>query len=109
RVEAVDAFDDHVATAPAVAAVRSAELDELLAPKADAAGAAVAGADVDVGLVEEFHDRGSANEKGEQRTVPPSLILLDGNGYSAANAGAGVTFTSTLPPERVRKVTTPSA
>ena len=55
RVEPVDAFDDDVAAAPAVAAVRPAEFDELLAPKRDAAGAAVAGADIDLGLVEEFH------------------------------------------------------
>src|SRR4051812_39130256 len=44
----------------------------------------------------------------------PFAILSDGNGYSAAIlagswAGAGFTFTSTLPPERVRKETTPSA
>ena len=55
RVEAVDRLDDDVAAAAAVAAVRAAELDELLAPERDAAGAAVAGADVDLGLVEEFH------------------------------------------------------
>ena len=56
RVEAVHAFGDHVAAAAAIAAVRPAELDEFLAPERDAAGAAVAGADVDLGLIEEFHD-----------------------------------------------------
>ena len=55
RVEAVDAFDDDVAAASAVAAIRPAELDEFLAPERDAAGAAVAGADVDLGLVEKLH------------------------------------------------------
>src|SRR6185437_11770266 len=45
----------HVAAAPAVAAVRPAELDELLAPEADAPGAAVTGFDEDLGLVEELH------------------------------------------------------
>ena len=45
RVEAVDAFGPDVAAAPAVAAVGAAELDELLAPEGDGAGAAVAGAD----------------------------------------------------------------
>ena len=45
RVEPVDGLDPDVAAAAAVAAVRSAELDELLAPERDAAGAAVAGAD----------------------------------------------------------------
>ncbi len=54
-VEAVDAFDHHVAAASAVAAVRPAELDEFLAPERHAAGAAVAGADEDFGLVEKFH------------------------------------------------------
>ena len=44
-----------VGAAAAVTAVRSAELDELLAAKADAAVPAVAGADEDFGLVEEFH------------------------------------------------------
>ncbi len=54
-VEAVGAFDDDVAAAPAVAAVGAAELDEFLAPERDAAGAAVAGADVDLGLIKKFH------------------------------------------------------
>ena len=55
RVEAVDGLHPDVAAAPAVAAVRPAELDELLAPERHRAGAAVAGADVDLGLVEKFH------------------------------------------------------
>src|SRR5262249_6765668 len=55
RVESVHRGDDHVAAAPAVAAVRAAELDELLAPERDAAVPAVAGADIDLGFVEEFH------------------------------------------------------
>ena len=55
RVEAVDAFGHDVAAAPAVAAVGSAELDEFLAAERHAAGAAVAGADIDLGLIEEFH------------------------------------------------------
>ena len=54
-VEAVHRLDDDVAAAAAVAAVRAAELDELLAPERDAAVAAVAGADVDLGFVEELH------------------------------------------------------
>ena len=56
RVEAVDRLDDDVAAAAAIAAVGPAELDELLAPERHAAVAAVAGADIDLGLVEEFHD-----------------------------------------------------
>ena len=55
RVEAVDRARDHVATAPAVAAIGAAELDELLAPERHAAVPAGAGLDVDLGFVEEFH------------------------------------------------------
>ena len=54
-IESVHAFRNHVAAATAVAAVRTAELDELLAPECDAAVAAVAGANVDLGFVEKFH------------------------------------------------------
>ena len=71
RVEPVDAFEDDVAALAAVAAVGAAELDELLAPKARRSRAAVAGADVDLGLVEELHGGVSKNEKGERQTVPP--------------------------------------
>ena len=55
RVEPVDAFEDDVAAAPAIAAGRAAELDELFAPERHAAVAAVAGADIDLGFVKEFH------------------------------------------------------
>src|SRR4029078_4179019 len=54
-VEAVDRFDHDVAAAATIAAARPAVLDELLAPERDAAGAAVAGANIDLGFVEEFH------------------------------------------------------
>src|SRR3712207_6650743 len=54
-VETLDALDPDVAAAAAVAAVRAAELDELLASERHGARAAVAGADVDLGLVEELH------------------------------------------------------
>ncbi len=59
-VQVGDHFDDDVAAPPAIAAVRSTELDELLAPEADAARAAVAGFHEDLALVEEFHDRAPA-------------------------------------------------
>ncbi len=55
RVEAADAFDDDIAAAAAVAAVRAAEFDEFLAPERQAAGAAVARTDVNLGLIEKFH------------------------------------------------------
>ena len=55
RVQPVDRLDPDVAAAPAVAAVRPAELDEFLAAERHRAGAAVAGTYVDFRLVEEFH------------------------------------------------------
>jgi len=55
RVEPVDDFDDDIATAAAIAAGGAAELDELLAAKRHAAVSAVAGADIDLGFIEEFH------------------------------------------------------
>ncbi len=51
RVEAVGGFDPDIAAASAVAAIGAAERDKLLAPERDRAGAAVAGAHVDFGLV----------------------------------------------------------
>src|SRR5690606_28196976 len=56
RVEVGDAFGPDVAALAAVAAVGAAELDELLAAKADRPGATVAGLHVDLSLIEEFHD-----------------------------------------------------
>ena len=55
RVQAFDGYRPDIAAAPAIAAVRAAILDELLAPERDSAGAAVTGADKDFGLVEELH------------------------------------------------------
>ena len=56
RVEIGDALRPHIAALAAVAAVGPAELDELLAPETDAAGAAVARANVDFGLIQELHE-----------------------------------------------------
>src|SRR5882724_11868853 len=55
RVQPVDDFDDDIAAAAAIAAGGAAELDILLAAERDAAVAAVAGADIDLGFIEEFH------------------------------------------------------
>ena len=55
RVQIVHRLGIDIAAAAAMAAVRAAELDELLAPEADRAGAAIAAADIDLGLVEELH------------------------------------------------------
>ena len=57
RIEAGHRLEDDVAALAAVAAVGPAELDELLAPEADRARAAGAGADEDLGLVEKMHWR----------------------------------------------------
>ena len=67
RVEPVDRLHDHVAAAAAIAAVRPAELDELLAPERHAAVPAVAGADIDLGLIEEFHGTSYAVPDGKRR------------------------------------------
>src|SRR3546814_12189902 len=68
RVQAVDAFQDHRAAAPAVAAVRAAAGNELLPPEADAAGAAVAGADVALGLFAVLHDRFALTRAGGRKS-----------------------------------------
>ncbi len=56
RVEVLHALDPDVAAITAVAAVRPAELDELLTPERNAAVSASAGLYVDLGLIEKFHD-----------------------------------------------------
>src|SRR6202011_1826088 len=53
-VQSIARFADPVAAAAAIAAAWSAELDILLAAKRHAAVAAVAGADIDFCLIEEF-------------------------------------------------------
>src|SRR5580704_4231884 len=80
-VEAFDRLGDHITALAAVAPVRAAELDELLAPERHAAVAAVAGANIDLGLVEEFHadtrsERGAANPAGKS-AMPGARQRLD--------------------------------
>src|SRR6202041_1830311 len=55
-VQSIDHFDDHVAAASAIAAGGAAELDILLAAEGHAAVSTVAGADIDLGFVEKFHE-----------------------------------------------------
>src|SRR5665213_1885091 len=55
RVQSVDHLDDDVAAAAAIAAGGAAELDILLAAERHATVTAVAGADKDLGFIEEFH------------------------------------------------------
>src|SRR4051812_13179704 len=64
-VEALDSFEDDIAALAAVAAVRAAIFDIFLAPESDCAGAAGAGADEDLGLVEEMHGRACRVEEAE--------------------------------------------
>jgi len=54
-IEPIDHLDDDIAAPAAVATVRPAELDELLAPEGDDAGSAVTALEVYLGLIEEFH------------------------------------------------------
>jgi hypothetical protein len=55
RVEAVDRLDPHVAALAAVAPVGPAHLDELFPAERNGARPAVAGAHINLCLVEEFH------------------------------------------------------
>ena len=68
RVEVLDGFGPDVAALAAIAAIGTAELDELLAAEMDAAIAAVAGAHVDLGLIEELH-RANVSKRARVRTV----------------------------------------
>src|SRR5206468_722783 len=82
RVEAFDRERHHVAALAAIAAVGSAELDELFAPERHAAVPAVAGADIDLGFVEELHDgrnmrpRTRKRERGARAPLNNSLRKL---------------------------------
>src|SRR5438552_2024268 len=55
RVQIVRRLEHDVAALAAIAAIRPAELDELLAAKAHGAAAAITALQIDLGLVEEFH------------------------------------------------------
>ena len=59
RVQPLPRDQVDVAAVAAVAAVRPAERDELLAAKADHAAAAVAGLHLDRGFVDELHEEGA--------------------------------------------------
>ena len=72
RVEPIDAFDDHIAAAPAVAPIGTAEFDELLAAERHGSAAPVAGAHIDLGLVEKLHGSASTPDDAplQWRTRP---------------------------------------
>src|SRR5262249_18834539 len=114
-------LDDDIAAAAAIPTIRPAELDELLAPEADAAGAAVTRLHEDLGLVEEFHDRDlSRNEKGNGGFAIPlpqtrgrewlrRLAALRFHSAAGRAAASGFTETVVRPPVPVWKATRPSA
>ena len=66
RVEAGHRFEHDVAALAAFAAVGAAIFDELLPPEADGTGAARAGLDEDLGLVEKMHGGAFSDKCGER-------------------------------------------
>src|SRR5690349_164936 len=89
RIEAIDRLDHHVAAFAAVAAVRAAELDELLAAKRHTAVSARAGRDINLGFIEEFHATFAFNAlySGED----PSFKMTFQNSAAARSANlAGI-------------------
>src|ERR1019366_10182478 len=62
-VQPVHRLDPHIHAPPAVAAVRPAVLDELLPPERHRPRAAVTRADIDLALVEEFHEARVVTER----------------------------------------------
>ena len=94
-IEAGHRLEHDVPALAAVAAVGSAELDELLAPEAHGSGAAGAGAHEDLGLVEEVHGACRLRDGGAEGNlcgycedqVPSraALLLLDLNHISKTN------------------------
>src|SRR5262245_23554009 len=63
-------LDEDITATPAVAAIRSAEFDELLAPEADGAGTAGTALDEDLGFIEEFHRLLTQRKRGMVQPLP---------------------------------------
>ena len=75
RIHALDRFEVHAAAQPPVAAIGTAEGNEFLAPKADAAAPAVAGLHLQFGFVDEFHERDPKKlKRGTGIALPPFVI-----------------------------------
>src|SRR5690606_14626769 len=64
-VQPIGRLDPDVAALAAVAAVGAAVGNEFFATERDGARAAVAGANIDLGLIEELHGRLMAQKRGE--------------------------------------------
>jgi hypothetical protein len=73
-VEIVLSDENDVAALAAIATVRSAELNKLLAPEARRAGAAVAALHIDFALVEKFHFWIPATKKGAASRSPVAIL-----------------------------------
>ena len=85
RVQVIGGDEHDVAPLAAIAAVGPAELEVFLAPERDHAVPAVTGAEVDLGLVEEFHvgvfslsPAGEGWGEGPGRSTEPSPNPLPG-------------------------------
>jgi hypothetical protein len=87
-VEAGNRLEHDVPALAAVAAVRTAILDEFLSPEADRAGAAGAGLHVDLGLVEKMHNPFLKRQVLHSQPWLPDRYALPGSS-SRARSGCG--------------------
>ncbi len=88
RVEIVHTLRPDVAALAAVTAVGAAVFDELFTPERDAAIAAVAGEDVDLGLIEEFHGSNNWGLLARSGTIrPPRRSVSDAAGVASLMVG----------------------
>src|SRR6187399_938879 len=87
RIEARHRLENDVAALTAVTAVWSAIFDKLLAPEADRAGAARAGANEDLCLVEKMHGRRFNDKCGEKAAPDSSAAYRDLRAVGVEEAG----------------------
>src|SRR5690606_34333306 len=101
-VEVAGGLEPDVAALAAVAAVRPAQRDELLAPEAHAAVAAVAGDDRDFSFVYEFHRgvRGDRARERPRRPGGPPGAACKCNGCGRRDRGGPSRPQRKAPPER---------
>jgi hypothetical protein len=74
-IEAGHGFGNNIATFAAIAAVRPAKFNELFPPKRYAAVSTVAGADIDLSLIEEFHAANPAPARTPTSIEPNELRI----------------------------------
>ena len=89
RVQVLGRLKNNVPAASAIAAVRPAELDELLPPERDYTVAAVAGAQIDFRLVEELHRAIPEKQNGGRHMPTPVELSKKGCGVTRRRAPAG--------------------